>query len=603
MSLQMSESGIGFRDSNGNIVRYRGIKLRSAIVFSPLVELGGSGLMLTHPQGIHEMAQRTVCEVTYGESNVRNLNGLISVPVGTHVKYGDPLVWRPNPAVLDPQGEAILFWKDIVPGIVSGAAVVDYELDSGNVTIRLEALAISRSALVEKLRGVCKGTGDGGFNRNIQILNADGRVVYDPTHRLYNEAGQLVQCEIVYGAEEAKTLNAAIDMIGAVFANGQWEDEAALIGRLEDNLTTVDVVIVGVEENCYAMLKSLHAGKRGFEFDDHLRRVSHSGAYAFIGNATYIVEVPLTATFCGKTSFYYEHVEAMAVRLPALVDKIDELSEKNRSLVSQAIDCALATDHTQYVWLTTETVIERSEGVSNITIADHLWLGKYISRLVLPGYVDAKQLRNLQKCLKHHGYRGMGLYADCYGGEKYVYLNLDMFARLQGDASSMGFQKLSSIFGLLTWVDGAAPNSYDQGFGRNVAALAGIVDKLVVEGRNLMKGMTKSIDIGITMRARASIFVEMDAIHVSPTTANYLGLQDGHYVIFGRIPIPGSGVVRVVVDEAAPDWVAFVNPLMKHRVEEGDVDGDQLTAIVVDENGELVEPGSHVKSVVVAFAD
>ena len=589
MVLNYSTSSIGFRGDEGDIFRFDGISVYSAIVFSPLVEVGGSGAGLTHPQAIRTIAQKRKLSVEFPEPKFNGdlARGIGFRVKGEEVKKGDALVWRANAAMLN--GRETLLKYDGLGKAVLMETPVSITDNNGNVTIEVEVLELAKSALCEKLRGVVKLTGDGGFNRNIQITYANSEVlVYDPVDDLRDESGKLVQCELVYGAEEAKTLNAAINMAGdAIYGNGKWENEEALIHFLQTSITQVDVYVVGVEQAIYDMLLAMHGGKAGFEFNDAKRRIVHRGAYAYVGHSTYVVEVPLTRTFCGKASFYFEAFQSLRVALPSVARQIMEVSGENFQTARRLVNFAGQSDREKFAWMDSNTAVIRKDGSVDIRVVTD---GGYhfVSEIVLPGYIDNRVMNCLQDALEKLGL--IGLAVTSTDGHS-VQLDLRVFARFHGSASSQGYLHFTNVFGSLT-VDeaGMKYSGWESNFNRGVKYLDATMVSMVTDGKSLMSSATRTAEVGITMRARASIFLAQDELVISPATAKYFKLVAGDMALVSRIPIPGCGVFSIVIDDTAADCVAYINPLSKHRIEEGDVDGDQMVMIILDKNGKLKLP-------------
>jgi hypothetical protein len=572
-------------------------------VASPLIEFGGSGLVVTHPEAVRTFVQRTVLSMTYADSRFKSgTAGITGLPVGTKVEPGQAVIWRPNPIAKDGK-EALLSWTMPVEGIVHGAPAIQITRN-GDVTVSVEMLALATSALCEKFRDVIKGTGNGGFDRNIRITRCnDGKVIFDPNASLRDAEGNYLVAEMAYGSEEMKTMMGAMSLVAkeARYSNGNWENEQELLELLESERVLVDIYIWGLEVTCYKLLLKMYGSHPDFSFNDSERMVTHHSAKAWCGECVHIVEVPMTATFCGKTGLYFEQVESLRTKLPPLAAMLDEMSTSNHDMIVKILDTVADGGCQGKAWVTIDTVVRRQEGKCSMIIKSHPVYGfQWISELTLPAYVNTKVFVALQKSLESQGYNAMGFFAEGQRSDYFCRLNLEMFAKVQGTNSTVGYHKVTGIFGLLFVDDnGNRMGSYERDYIRHVSALQGILEKMVTDSSKLFAKATKTGDVAITMRARASAFLGREDFVVSKKTAEYLGLEAGNWAIIGRVPLPGCGVLKVIIDDNCPDWVAVINPLVKHIIEEGDVDGDQLIAIIVDSEGNIKVPKATVQSVTV----
>lgn len=618
MSVQFTQSPVFFQDLNGEGYNYAGIQYREAAVASPLVE-DGSGQGLGHPEVTRKFATKKVIRTSipvFKSSSEQVTKSLKVAPKGTWLNYGDAVISIQSAA--SKTGVATLErWTSLIPGKVISEPVVSINEETHNLSVSLECIEV-QDGDAEKMRGFGKFRSNGGFLRNIEITSQEtDEVVFNPQQPLRKADGELAQVEHVVGGEEYKTLNYVIGLVAeqmkdgcAVWdsRSGKWENEKELMGLVEKQATKVKVRRWNYEDSCYQMLKDLYGSHPDFNFNDSLREVTHSNVWAWVGNQVQIIEVPLTRTFMGKCPIFAEHIHYLGTEFPELYKVLLDEVRKNQTLVGTALDIAQgeipnATDENPYG----NAVV--FDGQTIVTEADKLTLAlsqqedgvTVVDEIGVAGDYDMQLISRMHKRLVKGGYSGVVI--ESVDSEGYTYsvpISLDIFRLITGSSSHKAVRLFFQILQHLEAdVEDRSYDNWEGFFYRLTRMLAGELEFIVADSNSLLAKATKTTSIAFGCRAASTLdaSVRNDEMHMCSAMLKFWGLEAGDFAVLGRVPVPGMGVFKITINEDVPFGTAVVNAAMKHAVEEGDVDGDQLLFIAFSGEGVLRLPGANVPDV------
>lgn len=618
MSVQFTQSPVLFQDLEGEQYNYAGITYREAAVASPLVE-DGSGQGLGHPEVTRKFATKKMVRTQIPvfratEEAVRE--ALVIAPKKTWLAYGDAVISIKS--AVSKTGIAVLErWTSLIPGKVVSEPVVKVNEETRNVSVAVECMEV-QDGDAEKLRGFGKFRSNGGFLRNIEITNqATGELVFNPMQSLRDANGNFNQVEHVVGGEEYKTLNYVIGLVAeqmkegvAVWDSrtGKWENEQELMQLVEKQAVKVTVKRGNYEESCYQMLKDLYSKHPDFSFNDDLREVTHKNVWAWVGNQVQIVEVPLTRTFMGKCPIFAEHIHYLGTEFPELYSVLLAEVRKNQQLVGAALAIAEgeipgATDENPYgtcVVLDGQTIVSSGDKTT-INLSKMEDGVAVIDEVVVAGEYDMQFISKLHRLLAKNGFTGVVIESSDKNGDPYpVPLSLDIFKLITGSSSHKAVRLFFQILQHLEASD--EDRSYDNWEGhlyRLTRMLAGELEYVVADSNALLAKATKTTPIAFGCRAASTLdaSVRKDEMHMCSAMLAFWGLEAGDLAVLGRVPVPGMGVFKITINEDVPFGTAVVNAAMKHAVEEGDVDGDQLLAVIFSKEGELRRPGANVPEV------
>lgn len=617
MSVQISESKVGFRALDGEVYSFAGIKYQVAAVASPLVE-DGSGQGLGHPQVSKKKAVKsTVSAVVPALRGTEEevTKSITVAPKGTKLAYGDAVIYQAS--LLSKEGRLVIEkWNSLIPGKVIGEANLRFNENNRTLAVSVDCLQIETSD-AEKYRGFAKYRSNGGFLRNIKIIDQkSGELIFDPNTSLKDDKGNYLQAEHVLGAEEFKTFMFAAgivanDLLGEVIwdaKTGKWENEEALIKATEASARRVKVVRSNYQADAYQMFKDMYEGHPDFVFDDSTNSITHSNVYCWYGQQAEIVEVPLTKTFMGRCPLFAEHIAYLGTEFPELYKVLLEEVKVNQERIQCALDLAQgeipnSTDENPYgncAVIDDQTLVETGEKFK-ITLVESEGV-HVVDTITIPEGTeyDAKLIRKIHKKLSKH-YDGVVIESiDAEGFTYAVPLDLETFTLVTGTVSHEAFVTLARIFHQLE-ID-SEDRSYDNwsgNFYRLTRMLAGSLEFLVADSNALLAKATKTGPIAFTCRAASTLdaCVELDEIHFHPEHIKFWGLEEGDFFLIGRVPVPGLGVLRVVSNELVPFGTGVMNAGRKHEVEEGDVDGDSLIGIAFSKEGILRKPGANLEVV------
>ncbi len=600
MSIKTVNSPVFFVDNSGEAYNFAGIEYKEAAVASPLVE-DGSGQGLGHPETTRKMAvQTTISAVVpafkFDPQDVTNT--LVIAPRKTKLKFGDAII--STKSAVAKSGLLVLErWTSLNAGKVVSEPTINYNDITSMLSIKVDCLEIMEGD-AEKFRGFGKFRSNGGFLKNIAITTADGCVVFNPQTALKDAEGNLLQVEHVVGGEEYKTLNYVIGLLADQMAEGQavwdaamgkWENEAELISLVETQMTRVVVRRWNYEQTVYEMLKAMYGNHPDFAFDDSNNQVTHSNVMAWIGNQVQIIEVPLTRTFVGKCPLFAEHIATLGMEFPQLYKVLLNDVAKNQKMIAAALDLAEgivpgATEENPYgncIIIDNQTMVVDGEK-STLDLARQEDGSTILNNLIVSGDYDLDLLSKLDRMITKAGFAGFVIEAFNEDDECCVFaLNLATFRLLTGSASHKLIRTLVQLFVHLETPNGDDRNydNWENEFYRLAMMLKAGLEIAVADSNSLIAKATKTTAIAFTCRVGGSMDadVKLDEFHIHPELAEFWGLQSGDIIVPGRVPVPGMGVLNLVLNSEVPMGTAIYPSCIQHALQEGDKIIDSLVTL------------------------
>lgn len=470
------------------------------------------------------------------------------------------------------------------------------------VDVSVDAMIVSFSD-AEKFRGFAKYRSNGGFLRNVRVTRASGEIVFDPNGPLESSVEHCI------GPEEYKTVLMAIAISGGgVREGGAWR------GKIERQIEAAMVEVVverwDLEPSVFAALKIMHGDNPRFTFEGNMIR---HRAFAWMGSVPEIVEVPLSGAFVGKCAIFPEQLHFLALEFPEVFACIEKSMQANASFVEAAMRMVLdgpstATESNGYgdcLIVDDGTIVEYGDALAiEVVVENDL---RFIDRIVLPSErgFDMVVMSEIAQRLSDKGVEGLVFESSSTRDDRPVqaFIDLRLFGLLTGSVSHNCVAALLRIFSLLEVEDShRASGGWEGRFFRVVCMLRGALEECIANSSALMRRAAKTGKVAFTCRAGSTLdsSVGMNEIHLHPNLIRLWGIQAGDRAFVGRVPVPGMGEFMVCENSRVPFGTAVMNAAMKHAVEEGDVDGDSLIAIVLSPEGELRVPGNLVSVNVVA---
>jgi hypothetical protein len=615
--VQVNNSPVYFRDSSGVEHNFQGINYLEAVVQSPLVE-EGSGQGLGHPECTRAFATKTVVREAFLTNNGGSdavKESLVLPTVGQWLHYGCPVI---QVRYKDTEGveklRTIRKWDNLTPAYLGETPEFNVNVDSGLLTVKLSMIMVSQGD-AEKFRGFGKWRSNGGFLLDINILSErSSATVFNPNLPLKDAQGNLLQVEHVVGPEEYKVLTYLTGMLGHKIGKvvwdaktGHWEGpngetENQLAEMLEAMSTRVTVDRPNLNPKVYSMLKAKYGSSEDFTFTDKTCSVVHYNAPCWVGVQTQIVEVPTTLAFMGKTAIFMEHLAYLGTEFPAIFKEMVASATESFNAAVRFIDIAEgeipgADDENpcgeSWVLTVTSELIDSDKwGVLTYQDEELGEKSKIVSELHIPHGTefDFLFLETLWEKATKLGCKALTIYAEGTKNEfAVVSLDIPAFLALTGNVAQNVYAGLVNIFCLMQTPCDDRDSSWFSEFYRQVAMLQGAIKFLVTDSNALIAKASKTKPIALTLRSGSTIHnsVADDEIHIHSATADYYGIVGGDWLVIGRIPVPGVGRLKVVVNDHVPFGTAVMQAGVKHEIEEGDVDGDSLVAIIIDSRGRI----------------
>lgn len=649
----LQDSPVFFRDLKGQEHNFKGINYLEAVVQSPLVE-EGSGQLLCHPETTRTFAVKTKVRTTIpgnrlGEEKLREK---IRVAEGL-VGYGQPVIQL---ATIKAEGgvkySTLEKWSEIMPGLVQSHEI-HWNEETELMSISVDCLLLM-SGDNEKYRGFGKARGNGGFLRNVEVVQTrTGKTVFNPNKPLKVD-GKLVQVEHVVGAEEYKVLNYLIGMLAHELQKivwnsltGHWEgytkegvklDESGLLDLLSKKAKRVEVTRKWLDPEVYQMFKDLYAegGKLfvegDFTFNDANFSIVHHNAPCWIGLQTQIIECPLTLSFMGKTSMFAEHIGYLGTEFPSLFGQLMESVKRNAAPLTKLFDMAMgiipgATDVNpsgQALILDENSVISLGDAWV-ITKSQFETGGWVLEDLTLPKGTEynAQFTRELGKKLEKMGFPAIMFESFSSNDEVgVVCLYLEGFVGMTGDVAHKAFKNFSHLLQMLEVALEERDHKWLAEFYRLVRMLQGAMEFLVADSNSLIAKASKTEKCLLTARRLGTIdgSIKWDEAHAHPAflelfdivphfhvslnedgsreTFNHMDAL-GDWGIHGRVPVPGSSTQKWVANSNVPFGVVAQNAALVHQQDNGDHDGDSGVTIVMDCQGTLkpIKAGRNVNPI------
>ena len=595
MTVKLYNSPLYYQH-DGDWCNYNGIPIEVAVVASPLVE-EGSGHSIDHPD-----ITRKVCCPTKISAEIpitKEAKDSISVAlVGTSLKKGDTIIQQKS--IVNPSGYALEVWGHHCEGKVISEPSYFHNLDTNILHVTVTCMIISSSP--EKYRGYGKYRSNGGFLLDLEVREGNN-IIFNPKSPL-KEGNTFLQSERVVGGEEYKTLMYVLNILahdmpdGKIYWNGvAYEDEEQVIKLVEEKAKRVTVTRGNLESSVYQMFKSIYGDDDTFTFEDDTRTVTHHNVWCWTGTSVEMVEVPLTSVFMGKTKLFAEHIHYIGTEYPHLYSiLLDELM-RNQKLVERALDMVEEVENSSYVIMGDETEIIYGEKI-NLDIYEG-----YLMKLSLPDYT-MDTLKRLTKMLRKAKFKGLTLEGTDRKGDNYQYpIDLQVFLSLTGSISHKAVRNLFLLFQCLETPYKERTGKTTSAVYRYMRLISGVIEGIVVDSNALLARGAKTGPIAYTCRAASTIdaSVALDELHISQSMATEWGLEEGDFIIPGRVPVPGVGVLKLVINNRVPYATVVLSAATKHAIEEGDVDGDSIIFLAFSKDGILRKPSNNLADVVVKF--
>ena len=615
--VQVNNCPAYFRDSSGVEHNFQGINYLEAVIQSPLVE-EGSGQGLGHPECTRAFATKTVVSEAFLTNNGGSdavKESLVLPSVGQWLHYGCPVI---RVRYKDTEGveklRTIRKWDNLTPAYLGETPEFNVNADSGIMTVKLSMIMVSQGD-AEKFRGFGKWRSNGGFLTDINILSErTGATVFNPNLPLKDGQGNLLQVEHVVGPEEYKVLTYLTGMLGHKIGKviwdaktGHWEGpngetEDQLAEMLEEMSTRVTVDRPNLNPRVYSMFKAKYGSSEDFSFNDESCSVVHHNAPCWVGVQTQIVEVPTTLAFMGKTAIFMEHLAYLGTEFPAIFTEMVASATESFNAAIRFIEIAEGeipgADDDNVCgdsWVLSDcTVLKDADkwGYTSFPCEDLTTTGLAIGELHIPEGTefDFLFLETLWEKITKLGCKALTIYAESTNGDPAVVaLDIPAFLALTGNVAQNVYSGLVNIFCLLQVQEEERSTGWDSEFYRQVAMLQGAIKFLVTDSNALIAKASKTKPIALTLRAGSTIHnsVADDEIHLHSATADYYGIVGEDWLVIGRVPVPGVGRLKVVINDRVPFGTAVMQAGVKHEIEEGDVDGDSLVAIIIDSRGRI----------------
>jgi hypothetical protein len=615
--IQVNACPVYFRDSRGVEHNFQGINYLEAVVQSPLVE-EGSGQGLGHPECTRAFATKTVVRESFltnngGSDAVKDT--LVLPTPGQWLHYGCPTI---QVRYTNAQGElklrTIRKWDNLTPAYLEGEPEFNVNVDSGLLTVKLNFVMVSQGD-AEKFRGFGKWRSNGGFLMDINILSErTGATVFNPNLPLKDAQGNLLQVEHVVGPEEYKVLTYLTGMLGHKIGKVVWdaktgcwegpngETEDQLAEMLEAMATRVTVDRPNLNPRVYQMLKAKYGDSADFSFNDENCGVIHYNAPCWVGVQTQIVEVPTTLAFMGKTAIFMEHLAYLGTEFPAIFKEMVASATESFNAAIRFIEIAEGeipgADDDNICgdsWVISDcTVLKDADkwGYIGGPDEDLTATGIVLDELHIPAGTefDFMFLETLWEKATKLGCKALTIYAEGTNDNcAIVALDIPAFLALTGNVAQNVYSGLVNVFCLLQVQEEDRDSGWEAEYFRQVAMLQGAIKFLVTDSNALIAKASKTKPIALTLRAGSTIHnsVAEDEIHIHSATADYYGITTGDWLVIGRVPVPGVGRLKVVLNDRVPFGTAVMQAGVKHEIEEGDVDGDSLVAIIIDSRGRI----------------
>lgn len=597
MTVKLFNSPLYYATEEG-LVNYRGLPVRVAVVASPLVE-DGSGHSIDHPDAEWKVACPTTvsAEIPISEEGAESIQVL---PVGTKLNTGDAIIVQR--CSLSPKGFTVLeSWDRHAKGQIIGEPSFFYNYDTNVLHVSVECVIVSTSP--EKWRGYGKYRSNGGFLKSGLKVTEGDKTIFDLTAPL-KEDGKYLQSERVVGGEEYKTLMYILNLLAfkmpdkRIIWNGEaYENEEAIIELVQAQAKRVTVTRSHIEDSVFSMFVSLYGEDADFEFDNSTNTVVHKDVWCWTGISVEIVEVPLTSEFMGKTKLFAEHIHYLGTEFPELYKVLLKELSRNQEMVNRAIQMAEETAQDKYLVIGEETEITYGEKI-NLNVEEG-----YILDLALPEY-DLTSLKRLARMIKKAGFKGITLEGYDSNDNCYQYcLDLEVFLSLTGSISHKAIRNLFLLFQILETPCGQRTGKDCSDIYRYLRLISGCMEAIVVDSNALLARGAKTGPIAYTCRAASTIdaSVALNELHISQEMATIWKLEEGDFILPGRVPVPGVGVLRLRINDNVPLGTVVLSAATKHAIEEGDVDGDSIIFLAFSPEGDLRKPPSSVGAVTVSF--
>lgn len=607
MTINLETSKVAFVKGESSY-SFQGIKYSEAVVASPLVE-EGSGQGLGHPEVSRKFcAKKTLSEAIpvwrFEPDHVKSR--LQAREVNSKLAKGD---WVVRLLLDSGKYKTLLRWESEMEGVVISETTCSFKERTSTLRVKVDCLEVITTD-AEKFRGFGKWRGNGGFLRNIEIL--DGEVILFNPNLPLREDGKLVQCEHVVGGEEYKTLTYVTSLLANKTTTGkaewdahigQWRNANELENLIRREARTVTVRRWNIEDSVYAMFKTLYGKDNNFTFDDSCNQVVHKDVWCWVGEHVNIVEVPLTRTFMGRCSLFAEHIHYLGTELPELYKQLLKMMKGRQDMVRDALNMALQNQSLdKLLIIDAETVI--TEGPVGINYTTDEDTGEsYIDSISVPGEFTENTFTQLQRGAEKCGFIGFLIVAEAGRQDKdeaCVALNLDLFRRLSGNTASKAARSLLELFcALEVTLEDRCYDNWSGHFYRLARAIEGGLEILVADSSALLRKATKTPEVAFTCRVGGTIdaSVARDELHICKDMATTWGLEAGDIAVPGRVPVPGMGCLKVVLNNHVPYGTVVIASATQHAIQEGDCDGDSVIFLAFSPEGKLRVPPQRGRAV------
>jgi len=228
----------------------------------------------------------------------------------------------------------------------------------------------------------------------------------------------------------------------------------------------------------------------------------------------------------------------------------------------------------------------------------------------------------LERKLSKKDIKGLLFFSSRSTSPSLLFIPLKSFIQYTRNGNSLTYRDFISLLMLLETPLDKRDEGWNGLFYRSIQIVKGRLEKLIAESNSMAAKMSKTEKICLSARIGTTNWgiIRPNEIHLHPASVAYYGLHShysvhldplkdpandnvsyhwkvdgkiskenpstygdtvGDYLIFGRIPVPGMDLLKVISNELVPFGTVFTLSSTHQFANEGDADGDSVTCPVV----------------------